>query len=243
MKEVGTVIAAILLEAGVLLGSVVIGVNMAGGLSPSHSSLDRVPVVGALLPVQADDSQEIDSDSAAKGDFPSGEKELLNSMEFTSDSSMDSLIRELEFARQECESRRKRLERKLREVTAREEQLASDRKALLQDFKSKKKALEKLKEEIEAKRADLESTRVVMKARERENLKDTAKIYERMDAEEAAEILSKVYEKKPETVVKLISLMRDRSAGEIMAEFSEPDTCGEITEKLSHVEEPAQKEG
>jgi flagellar motility protein MotE (MotC chaperone) len=82
-----------------------------------------------------------------------------------------------------------------------------------------------------------------MKARERENLKDTAKIYERMDAEEAAEILSKMYEKKPETVVKLISLMRDRSAGEIMAEFSEPDTCGEITEKLSHVEEPAQKEG
>lgn len=243
MKEVGTVIAAVLLEAGVLFGSLVIGVNVAGGLSPAHSSLEGVPVVGALLPVRSKEATGPGAGEGHRGSVQEADIPPLSSMKFVTEGAMESLVQELEFEKQECEALRKRLERKLREVQAREQKLAADRQTMLDAYQQKKSTLEKLKKEIESRKADLERTRVLMTARERENLKDTAKIYERMDAEEAAKILSQTYEKKPETVVKLLSLMRDRCAGEIMAEFADPAVCGEITEKLSHVEETPEKEG
>jgi len=243
VKEAGTIVAAVLLEAGVLLGSLVVGVNVAGGLSPSHSSLDDVPVVGAMLPVRSEKKQQTGAEQDSTGPAPQSKADSVSSMEFATEGTMESLVQELEFEKQECDALRKRLERKSREIKAREKQLATDRKALLQDFQAKKRTLAKLKKEIEDKRAELEETRIIMRARELENLKDTSKIYERMDAEEAAKILSETYKKKPETVVKLLSLMRDRCAGEIMAEFADPVVCGEITEKLSHVEEPTEKEG
>lgn len=241
MKKLVTVCGLLILGLAVLISSVILGVNAAGGLPPAREHLTRLPLVGPLLKVRSSETEEPAAEPQLEEQQP--EDTGLPFAELADRGKMEPLIRELEREKRECAALKKNLERRLREVKARGEQLAADRKELVKDYRKKQAELQKLRDQISARKKALEQTRVIIQSNEQQNLKDTAKIYERMDAEDAGEILSEMYSNKPDTVVKLISLMRDRSAGEILATFSDPAACAEITEKLSHVEHPTGKEG
>ncbi len=92
---------------------------------------------------------------------------------------------------------------------------------LREDVKKEIEKYMRLKEEIERAKAELEEKRD-------EKISRVAKIYENMPAEEAARKLEKLDE---ETVVLIISALRARSAGKIMAQMS-PDKAASISRKL-----------
>jgi flagellar motility protein MotE (MotC chaperone) len=76
------------------------------------------------------------------------------------------------------------------------------------------------------------------------NLKATAGIYDKMSSEQAAAILSQMFAGgQQDSVVKIISLMQDRSAAKTLESLTDAKIGAQITEQLQRIAKPTKAGG
>ena len=76
------------------------------------------------------------------------------------------------------------------------------------------------------------------------NLKSTAAIYDKMAPEQAAAILTQMYSgDQQDSVVKIISLMQDRTAAKTLESFTDSKIGAQITEQLQRIVKPTKAGG
>ncbi|MFO7956053.1 MAG: hypothetical protein R6X33_03015 [Candidatus Brocadiia bacterium] len=242
MKKALAIVVALMAALVAFAGSMVVVVNSRGGV-PAESPLAGVPVLSALLKVQAspeaDGGEEPDSELA---DLPASREAPF--LRFGPEARLQKLARELTVKKAEYDQMLGGLERRERELAAWERQLKKERDDLRETLRRQKEDLALLQEQLQQKEAQLEALQIAIRGAEQENLERTAEIYGKMDSERAAEIFAQMYEDgQQETVVKIIFLMQDRSAAKALAAFSDPKISAQITEQLKRIKESEQQEG
>jgi flagellar motility protein MotE (MotC chaperone) len=236
--------AAVPVAGIVFLAALVMIINSRGGLDPSHAGIKKVPVIGALVkvkePPKAADAKPAepapDAAAPAGGDLPF--------MRFGAQSQLAVLVQELEAKKAEYEALLLQAQRRTRELDAWEKQIAVERDTLRDKLEKEKQDLTAQRQDLDQKTAALATLQLQIKSTEEANLKSTAGIYDKMSPEQAAAILTQMcVAGKQDNVVKIMSLMQDRSAAKTLESFTDPKIGAQITEALQHVAKPAKAGG
>jgi len=265
VKKVILIVALAGLTPVGFLGALVGFVNARGGLGPEHAHLAQVPLVGSLFRVQApaEPASAPDPQEAAALDGvlnPSGGAvkpaagpaapaagvgSLIVSLGGAEDArALAALVEQLEKKRDESDTLLLRLRRKSRELAVWERQLKSEREALQKRFAAERADLEKVRAQVAAEQQRLRKLRIALGREESANLKKTAEIYGKMEPERAARILAEMYLKGgQDEVVKIVHLMQDRAAANLLAALPDEAVSAEITRKLAHVGRPVEEGG
>jgi flagellar motility protein MotE (MotC chaperone) len=237
-------IAGLAFGAAVLfVVTLVVFVNMRGGVGSPDSMLARLPLLGGLVTVKAASEEGTAAPSTAQAPVLSSGREATF-LRFGSESELVRLAGELRTKKAEYDEAKRELDRRARELAAWEQQLKEERDMLRDQFARQKDELDAARADLEAREAQVSGQQVAIEAEEEKNLKKTAEIYGKMEAERAAEMLASLYSSgDEETVVKIIYLMQDRSAAKVLGAFVDPTTGATITEKLKHVGREVQQGG
>ncbi len=234
MKKAIIAIVVSALAMMAFLGTLVVAINARGGVSGSYEGVQKIPVLGSLLKVKP---------PAEESALPRAAGPDPRSMPFLHADASQRLARladELELKIAEYESRLTQLKRQARELEAWESQLKLERDNLREHFGNEKEQLAALRRELEQEAKQLEAARIAIKQEEQSNLTATAQIYDKMASEQAAKILMEMYaEGEQDTVVKLLSLMQQRSAAKALEAVPDPKISAQITEKLQKVSRPS----
>jgi flagellar motility protein MotE (MotC chaperone) len=157
-------------------------------------------------------------------------------LRLSSEATLQRITGELEAKTTENEQLQARLQRRSRELEVWELQLKTERENLMSMLQKEKTELNQLKEDLQRREADLATGQISIEAAEEANLKKTAEIYGKMEPERAAEVLTAMYAKnEQDTVVKIIYLMQDRNAANILAAITNPELSAEITRQLRDI--------
>ena len=241
MKKWIIIGAAVPVAGIVFIAALVMIVNSRGGLDASRAGIKKVPLLGALIKVKeppktaADAKKEEPAPDAAA---PPGQD--LPFMRFGAQSQLAVLVQELEAKKAEYEALLLQAQRRTRELDAWEKQLALERDTLREKLDKEKQDLTAQRQNLDQKTAALATLQLQIQTTEEANLKSTAGIYDKMSPEQAAAILTQMYASgQQDNVVKLISLMQDRSAAKMLEAFTDPKIGAQITAQLQHVGKPA----
>lgn len=240
MKKWIIIGAAVPVAGVVFMAALIVIVNARGGLDSSRAGIKNVPLIGALVKVKeppkvADATKAEpapDVAAPAGGDLPF--------MRFGAQSQLTVLVQELQAKKAEYEAMLLQAQRRTRELDAWEKQLTVERDTLRQKLEKEKQDLTAERQDLDQKTASLATQQMQIKVSEEANLKTTAGIYDKMAPEQAAAILTQMYSGgQQEDVVKIVSLMQDRSAAKMLASFTDPKIGAQITTQLQHVVKPA----
>jgi len=231
------IIAAVAVAAaGAFLTALVVATNVRGGLDPSRAGLKKVPLLGALVKVREpapDDKAKAEGKAKQPGAAAPAETTAQGNMSFLrfgAESRLTQLADELEAKKTEYEALLQESQRRARELEAWEHQLKVERDTLRQKLDQKETTLAALQLKIDENEAA--------------NLKSTAAIYDKMDPEQAASILAQMYSGgQQDSVVKIISLMQDRTAAKALASFTDSKIGAQITEQLQRIAKPTKAGG
>lgn len=240
MKKILAGLAIFSIFSGVLVGSLILGINVSGGLPSSQKHLAELPLVGDLVrvndPPDAEPAPVKESNTADKPASPT--KEAPSLLDLAPKKRLEKLCREVERKAENLEEQQRALDRQTVELETWEEELTRTREEVLKKLQAEKQRLTQVREEVDAARKDLEERRVEMEETKRDNLEKTASIFGRMDAQRGARILAKMYESgEEETVVTILYLMRDRNAANILNAFTDVEVGAKLTQRLSYVQE------
>lgn len=226
---------SIVLAVALTLGAVLVFVGTLAGLLAAKGQLNKeglsrfhgLPVVGRYFPepAPADASTVAGASGGPKASV--GQPERLGAG--WSAGEIRRLMDEAQKFRDEYRSKMEGLKTHEKRLEAIELDLARKRG----EIEAVKKAVKKAWEELRQARQVLDKDKVVFLESERKNLKRMAKVYEAMPADSAAATMAAVEE---DTVVKLMFLMSERSAGKVLAALS-PEVAGRITEKMRKMRE------
>lgn len=236
-----TIIIAIVVLAALFMfvASLVVGINIQGGLPPSYSELAEIPVLGELIRIQ-----EADEDAGEEGDSEEqegradadGSKGDASLFDMAVEERLEVMSEELEQKRKELNAKEKKLRRREREIEGWRKEFARSRERAFETLEEKEKELEQKEEELEAAREKFEEKTIELDRQKESNLEKTAGVFGRMKADQAAELLTEMYnERGPDNVVKIIYLMQDRNAAKIMDAMPDGDVGADIADRLSYV--------
>jgi len=238
-----------LIIAGAVAGSgvafvlvLVVLVNVRGGVGES-SALAKLPLLGALIKVQAEEPVETDDAVAASQD---GEQTArpMTFLRFGPEAELSRLARELEAKKTDHDALEGRLQRRERELEAWQRQMAVERDALREQLRKQKEEIAGARDALLKKEAEVRGMQVAIEQSEESNLKATADIYGRMSPAKGAEILRTMYEAgDTETVVKIIHLMQGRAAAKTLEAFPDPAVSAEITKQLQRITKSGKEGG
>lgn len=237
LKKTGIIAAAVAVALVALAGFFILGINIRGGLPQSMAGLAEFPVLNRLLKARP----ETDEGGAARAGEAPADSSLASMLDFDN---IHRLGEELErvignYRRFDLE-----LDRKARELYAWEERLGEHRDELLLEYSEKLENLKELEANIRKQKKELEEMKIVIDRREAHNLRKAADIYASMDPRRAAALLETMYsDGQRDTVVKIVYLMRERSAAQALGAMAEAGVAAEITEKLSLIEMNEDAEG
>ena len=239
------IIAAAVPVAGVaFMVALVVLINARGGLDASRAGIKNVPVIGALIKVKEPVATAEAAQAAAAPDPAAPDGGDLSFMRFGAESQLAVLVQELGSKKAEYDALLLQAQRRGRELDAWEKQLKVERDAVRDSFEKEKTDLTTQRQQLEQKLSSLTTLQLQIKTTEEANLKATAGIYDKMASEQAAAILTQMYTSgQTDNVVKIISLMQDRSAAKMLEAFTDPKIGAQITEQLQHVAKPAKVSG
>jgi len=265
VKKVILIVALAGLTPVGFIGALVGFVNARGGLAPDHAHLAEVPLVGGLFRVQAPaepasaDPQEaaaldgvmtpsagaVNPAAGPAAPAAAGVGSLIVGLGGAEDArALAALVEQLEKKRDESDTLLLRLRRKSRELAVWERQLKAERETLQKRFAAERADLEKVRAQVVAERQRLRKLRIALDREESANLKKTAEIYGKMEPDRAARILAEMYLKGgQDEVVKIVHLMQDRAAANLLAALPDEAVSAEITRKLAHVGRPVEEGG
>ncbi len=249
MKKILLVIVAIPLLLGAMLVSLIVSINMQGGMPESKAWVGDIPVIGSYVKIRKKSDKADQTDQTTEAEANGGEREEDSPSDVSPMVMVASRERLAKLCKQ-VEAKLVRLEEKERQLQEKKWQLQSSRKELkkqrerLLNKASKREAkLNKMQEQIAKARKKLKGMRVKIKKTEKKNLQQTAAMFGRMETGAAAQIITRMYEDGEEdTVVKILSMMRERNAGGVMAEIGDPKIGARITKKLSYVTDDTEGE-
>jgi len=231
VKKLTLILVAVGVAAAVLAVTTVTVVNMKGGVSAEHQGISKLPLVGKLMRVNMPNPDEL----AGTGLGPLANDRPLPFVRPGDDAKLAVLVRDLEKKSAEYDDMVFQLRRRSQELEAWERQLATERDLLKQRVEQQVTELNQREILVSQKEAELQARTVVITEAESANLRKAADIYAKMDAEKAADVLSEVYMKDKDGVIKIISLMDERSAAKALAAMKDPRLSAEITGKLTHI--------
>ena len=233
MKKIGF-IALVLAQTVLLFAMSFITVVMWRGGVEEDSPLADLPGIGPLLVTEEPEEVVPEPDYTA---MPSIYGPALF-LRLGPEGRMERLGRELERSRLRYERKLEDVQKRRRELDAWSDQLDEERHALKESIEEKREDLSQWEAELEEKLRELDEREVRIKEAEKGNLEKMADIYENMQADRAGEILTEMYRTgREETVVKILSLMRDRNAAQALAGIPEDEISAESTEKLQYLTE------
>jgi flagellar motility protein MotE (MotC chaperone) len=252
VKKAIIIPAAVAAAGAVFVAALILVTNMRGGLDASHAGIKKLPLLGALVKVK-----QVGPEQAAAGhDARPGQKEGgaaqtpvqsaadMAFLRFGPQANLAQLTQELEAKKAEYDSLQQEAVRRGRELDAWQQQLKVERDALMQKFQKEKEDLAAQRLELDQKEKSLAALQLKIEDNESANLKATAGIYDKMEPEQAASILSQMYSGgQQDGVVKIISLMQDRTAAKALGSFPDAKTGAQITEQLQHVVKPSRAGG
>lgn len=243
MSKLVTIVGIVLVAIGLFVASLVVFVNMRGGVAGEDSTLAKLPVLGGLVKVRAA-SEEPGSPAPAAAVQPLGVGREATFLRFGPEAELVRLADELREKKAEYDVAKQELERRTRELSAWQQQIEEERTTLRDRFAKEKAELAAERQALAAKEAQINARQVAITAVEQSNLKKTAEIYGKMEAEKAAEMLASLFANgQEETVVKIIYLMQDRNAAKLLAAFADPAMGATITERLKDVGREVQQGG
>jgi hypothetical protein len=231
--------------AGVLVFTLtlVVFVNMRGGVSDPDSGLARVPVLGGLFKARTAAAAEPAAEFEDQAEAPRQQREIPF-LRFGPEARLARLAQELESKKEEYDAMLAGVERRERELEAWQRQLKLERDALREQFGKEKEELTHVREELRQKELELQDWQVVIDVAEEASLKKTAEMCAKMPPENGAAILSEIYGRgEKQTVVKIIYLMEGRSAAKTLAALTDPAVSAEIVEQLKRVVKSPQEGG
>jgi len=168
----------------------------------------------------------------------------MSFLRFGAESRLTQLADELEAKKTEYEALLQESQRRARELEAWEHQLKVERDTLRQKLEKEKEDLAAQRQELDQKETTLAALQLKIDENEAANLKSTAAIYDKMDPEQAASILAQMYSGgQQDSVVKIISLMQDRTAAKALASFTDSKIGAQITEQLQRIAKPTKAGG
>jgi len=234
VKKILTIAGCALLFLGLFAGSLILAINLRGGLGESHAKLAQLPLLGALIKVQQGEAPTDQETTQPEGAEKVPEAPSLPPL--TKTAALERFARELEEEKSNYEAMVNKATRQQRELDAWQKQLEKEGRQLLERLKGERGALEQLKREVEQEKAALNALQVEITGRESANLKKAAEIYGKMAPQDAAEVLEEICAQgKQDMVVKIIYFMPGRNAAKTLASIKDPKVSAEITEKLSHI--------
>lgn len=239
MKK-GLIIAVGILSAGtVFLLSLAALVNARGGLPAGRGGLAGIPLVGGLFKVQ--ESREAESAPESLDDVKTPQMSFLK---HTPQGTLQELVQDLTVESSRYGARLLNVDRRARELTAWEQQLASEREKLRKNSEALLNQLAQREEELNRREARLESLRIELKQAEEGNLKTAAEIYGKMEPTRAAQFFKEMYgDGQEDTVVKIVYLMRERDAAKVLGAFEDTKAIADITERLKRVTRETEQKG
>jgi hypothetical protein len=228
--------------AFVFMITLVVFVNLRGGVSGAHTRLASIPVLGGLLKARPD-AAEPAAAPQDQAEAPRQQREIPF-LRFGPEARLARLAQELETRKDEYDAMLTGLERRERELDAWQRQLKLERDALREQFGKEKEQLAQVRDEVQQRELALQSRQVAIDVAEEASLKKTAEMCAKMPPEKGARILSEIYGRgEKETVVKIIYLMEGRAAAKTLAAFSDPAVSAEIVEQLKRVTKSPQEGG
>ena len=244
MKK-GIIIAVAALAAGAaFLGALVAVVNARGGVDPSHAGITKVPLIGALVKEKAAPAPGSPEAQGPVAAAAAAEARDMSFLRFGAESRLSQLVEELESKKAEYEALLLQAQRRARELEAWERQLKVERDSLRDKFGKEKEDLAAQRQQLEQKGSDLAALQLKIDENEAANLKTTAGIYDKMSPEQAAAILAQMFAGgQQDSVVKIISLMQDRSAAKTLESFTDAKIGAQITEQLQRIARPTKVGG
>ncbi len=147
---------------------------------------------------------------------------------------LDDLIRDLKRKTSEYKRRERKLQEREKQVRIAREHLSREVERLDNLRVELIAPITRLKEA----QAQIESARIRILQTEKTNLKWLASVYEKMDAAKGAGILERMCgNNKEDEAVKILRCMAERSAGKVIAEFTDQSLAARLCEKLKRVSE------
>jgi len=192
------------------------------------SRLHRLPVVGTLFPEPMPEPEAAAQPPKSTASAPASAMGQ-GGMKPLSAGEIARLIAEAEKLRDEY----KRRKETLHDLERRLESLSLDLDRKREDVEEAKQAVEKGWAKLREAQKELEKDKVVFGEAEKKNLKKMGKVYESMQPTRAALAMKSMDEA---TVVKLLFVMSERSAGKVLSEI-EPETAAALSEKMRRLRE------
>lgn len=243
MKKAAVIVGALVGAAVVFLLTLVVFVNVRGGLGPPHTGLAKMPLVGGLLKVGLTAEGEQPGQQGTEAALlPAGRQ--VPFLRFGPEARLARLAEELDLKKSDYDAMLRRLERRSRELDAWQQQLQQEMADLRARFGKEKEDLAQLRGELQRKESELQAMQTAIEQAEERNLKTTAEIYGKMSPQKAAEVLGHMYAGgEQDTVVKIIYLMGPRPAAKTLEAFEDPKIGAQITEQLKHITKSEQQGG
>ncbi|MHC5033902.1 MAG: MotE family protein [Planctomycetota bacterium] len=242
MKKALIIGGIVVLAGALFLTSLVLVVRARGGVNESQG-LASVPVIGGLVKAEPV-AEPAPAEEVAQEPVPAAGGGEATFLRFGPQARLERLADELRLKKSDYDDGLQEVERRMRELDAWERQLKEERDKLRAAFAAEKEDLIKLKDDLARQKAEQDARQILIETTEEGNLKKTAEIYGKMEAEKAAEILTEMYQgDQPETVVKIIYLMQDRSAAKTLAAITNAEISAEITEKIKRIGQDVQQGG
>ncbi len=255
MKKVLFFAGAGVIALVVFLSTLVVGVNMSGGVG-KDSFLAGLPFV-KVRETKKDEKKEKatsgkeGSESSGK---PSGEKKkAVDTVVGSEDVGVPAVVLDpaalkdvaavLQRKMADVELQREDIQREKRALEVLQEQIRKEREETLKVIGEKIAELKRLKREIAEMHRRIKSLQVSIAASERANVERIANIYAKMEPTKAASTLTSMYTSgKQDEVVKILYKMQERSAAKILNAVADPKLAADITERLSRVREESKGE-
>lgn len=159
--------------------------------------------------------------------------DLLPALQMPSPFSSDetqALFAELESARAELRERTAARDRELKDL----ELVRVDLNRRWDELNAREESLEEEAKGLLAERSEIDGRSVVLKEAELQNLKQLATDVEKMPADAAAKLLQ---EKEPDRVAMLLSFVKPRESGRILAAMP-PEFAAKVTERMLGILKP-----
>lgn len=240
MNKAITIAGAVVAAGLAFLITLVVVINVRGGLSPSRAGLAKAPLLGKLLKVRPE-PEEAEPEEPGLAALPQAGVSFLR---FGEPVRLQRLAETLDRKRADYEVRLQRLERRERELEAWQKQLEQERDLVRAKLDKESEDLASQRQQLAQERSQVEASQVAIGQAEESNLKKAAEIYTKMSSDKAAEILERMYAgTEQDAVVKLIYLMDSRAAAKTLEAFSESQISADITQRLKNIMKSEQSGG
>ena len=151
-----------------------------------------------------------------------------------SEAQLDDLAHQLRAKLSQLDAREAKLQSEAKRLEAAEAQL----KQSAAELETLQGRLMETLTKIKAAQAELSSSRVVVTQQEKANLKRIAAWYEKMDSVEAGKALeSMCSDKLEDDAVRILAVMNERAAANLLAEIQDKKLVAKLTEKMKRLKE------